>query len=545
MKGKLRLLCTFRFYMVYKQPDMFKKLIFFGAFAPFALATHAQLPDETPIPERFGKTITATEMRSKMEKVAGDEFEGRETGEEGQKKCAAYLADHFKNLGLPPVVNGGYLQEFPMYEIRNAGYTLRINGKEYAFLQDFFAFQGIPDQTYSADKLVFVGYGINDPVAGINEYNGLDVKGKIVVFLEDEPVDKIGHSYVTGTTRISEWSSDLKLKTEAAQQAGAIAALSIQKHADHDIDVYRHYIEKPKTYREGQENKPAFPKFFISEQVANDFFAAYNKKYTTQTLKEEYRTGKRTKGFEMSIPVEMTVRTTARKITGENVLGYIEGTDLKDELVIITAHYDHLGKTEKGIYYGADDDGSGTVSLMEIAEAFVVAKNQGYKPRRSILIMPVSGEEKGLLGSEYYSENPVFPLEKTVADLNIDMIGRVDKAHEGNFNYVYIIGSDYLSQDLHDINEKMNKAYSNLELDYTYNDRNDPNRFYYRSDHYNFARKGIPVIFYFTGVHEDYHKMTDTMDKLNYDKMAKIARHIFYTAWELANADKRPQVDKK
>eukprot|EP01034_Spumella_vulgaris_P047007 gene47007-58649_t len=350
---------------------MFKKLIFFGAFAPFLLTVQAQ-QIETPVPERFAKTITADEMRTKMQKVAGDEFEGRETGEEGQKKCAAYLAEHFKTLGLPPVINGGYLQEFPMYEVRNAGYTLRINGQEYGFLQDYFAFQGIPDQTYASNQLVFVGYGINHTVSGINEYEGLDVKGKIVVFFEDEPVDKQGLSLVTGTTRISEWSSDLKLKTEVAQKAGAIAALSIQKHADHDIEVYRHYIEKPKTYREGQESKPAFPKFFISEKVANDFFVAYNKKYSTQTLKEEYRTGKRSKGFVMDVPVEMTVRTTSRKITGENVLGYIEGTDLKNELVIITAHYDHLGKTDKGIYYGADDDGSGTVSLMEIAEAFVL-----------------------------------------------------------------------------------------------------------------------------------------------------------------------------
>ena len=522
---------------------MLKKLIFFGAYAPFMLATYAQQA-ETPL-TRAARSIDPQEMEQKMRTVAGAEFEGRETGQEGQKKCAAYLADHFKSLGLPPVVNGGYLQEYPLYEVRNAGYTLRINGKEYGFLQDFFAFQGIPDSTYASKELVFVGYGINDKESGINEYEGLDVAGKIVVFLEDEPVDKEGHSFVTGTTRISEWSSDLKLKTEAAQQAGAIAALSIQKHADHDIDVYRHYIEKPKTYREGQQSKPAFPKFFVSEAVANDVLAVYNKKFTVQTIKEEYRTSKRSKGFTIAVPVEMGVRTVARKITGENVLGYIEGTDLKDELVIITAHYDHLGKTDKGIYYGADDDGSGTVSLLEIAEAFVQMKQAGQGPRRSVLIMPVSGEEKGLLGSEYYSEHPVFPLEKTVADLNIDMIGRVDKAHEGNFNYVYIIGSDYLSQDLHEINEAANKKYSQLELDYTYNDRKDPNRFYYRSDHYNFARKGIPVIFYFTGVHEDYHKMTDTMDKLNYDKMAKIARHIFYTAWELANRNERPKVDKK
>lgn len=525
---------------------MLKKLIFFGAVAPLVFAAQAQLV-EPPDERTFANSIRADEMKAKMAVITSDEFAGRETGEEGQKKCAAYLADFFKNLGLPPVVNGGYLQEFPMREERSSGYSLSIGGTPYTFLKDYFAFQGIPDSTYTSDKLVFVGFGINDEKSGINEYKGLDVKGKIVVFFEDEPMTKQGNSFITRSTRISEWSSDLSLKTEAARAAGAIGILSIQKFADHDIQVYRHYIEKPKVYREGRQHKPAFPKFYISEQMADAFFVTYDKKYSVQYLKEQYRTGKRTKGFEMDIPVSMTVKTDVRRITGENVLGFIEGTDLKDEIVLITAHYDHLGKTDEGIYYGADDDGSGTVALMEIAEAFVLAKQKGVlaRPRRSILIMPVSGEEKGLLGSEYYSEHPVFPLENTVADLNIDMIGRVDAAHEGNFNYVYIIGSDYLSSDLHNINETANKTHSNLEFDYTYNDRKDPNRFYYRSDHYNFARKGIPIIFYFTGVHEDYHKMTDTPDKLHYEKMAKIARHIFYTAWELANRDDRPKVDKK
>ena len=525
---------------------MLKKLIFFGAVAPWAFAAQAQLV-EPPDERAFANSIRADEMKAKMAVITSDEFAGRETGEEGQKKCAAYLADFFKNLGLPPVVNGGYLQEFPMREERSSGYSLSIGGTPYTFLKDYFAFQGIPDSTYTSDKLVFVGFGINDEKSGINEYKGLDVKGKIVVFFEDEPMTKQGNSFITRSTRISEWSSDLSLKTEAARAAGAIGILSIQKFADHDIQVYRHYIEKPKVYREGRQPKPAFPKFYISEQMADAFFVTYDKKYSVQYLKEQYRTGKRTKGFEMDIPVSMTVKTDVRRITGENVLGFIEGTDLKDEIVLITAHYDHLGKTDEGIYYGADDDGSGTVALMEIAEAFVLAKQKGIlaRPRRSILIMPVSGEEKGLLGSEYYSEHPVFPLKNTVADLNIDMIGRVDAAHEGNFNYVYIIGSDYLSSDLHNINETVNKTRSNLEFDYTYNDRKDPNRFYYRSDHYNFARKGIPIIFYFTGVHEDYHKMTDTPDKLHYEKMAKIARHIFYTAWELANRDDRPKVDKK
>ena len=225
-------------------------------------------------------------------------------------------------------------------------------------------------------------------------------------------------------------------------------------------------------------------------------------------------------------------------IRGENVLGYIKGTDLKDELIILTAHYDHLGKHDTLLFNGADDDGSGTVAIMEIAEAFMLAKRDGKGPRRSILIMPVSGEEKGLLGSKYYTDNPVFPLRKTIANLNIDMIGRIDNMHLDG-NYVYLIGSDMLSKELHNISEKINKKHIGLELDYTYNTEDDPHRYYYRSDHYNFAKNNIPVIFYFNGVHEDYHKTTDTIEKIDFNKIEKITRFVFLTAWELANREER------
>jgi len=230
-------------------------------------------------------------------------------------------------------------------------------------------------------------------------------------------------------------------------------------------------------------------------------------------------------------------------LKGENIIGYIEGTDLKDELLVITAHYDHLGiKEDSLIYNGADDNGSGTSSILEIAEAFMLAKKEGNGPRRSVLIMPVSGEEKGLLGSKYYADNPIYPLENTVANLNVDMIGRIDDYHD-NPNYVYLIGSDRLSTELHEISESVNDKHFNIELDYKFNDEDDPNRYYYRSDHYNFAKNNIPVIFYFNGVHADYHQTSDTIDKIIFPKIEKISRFIFLTAWELANRDERPKLD--
>jgi len=233
-----------------------------------------------------------------------------------------------------------------------------------------------------------------------------------------------------------------------------------------------------------------------------------------------------------------------KKIKGENVIGFIEGTDLKDEIIVVTAHYDHLGKHDSLIFNGADDDGSGTVAAMEIAEAFMLAKKAGNGPRRSVLVMAVSGEEKGLLGSKYYTDHPIYPLENTVANLNIDMIGRIGDFHTDP-NYVYLIGADMLSQELHNISEQVNKEYIGLDLDYTFNKEDDPNRYYYRSDHYNFAKNNIPVIFYFNGIHEDYHKVTDTIEKINFDKIQKITRLIFLTAWEIANRTERIVVDKK
>lgn len=233
------------------------------------------------------------------------------------------------------------------------------------------------------------------------------------------------------------------------------------------------------------------------------------------------------------------------KNSSENVMAFIEGSEFPDEVIVISAHYDHLGKKGDLIYYGADDNASGTSAVLEIAQAFNEAQKSGYGPRRSILFLNLTGEEGGLSGSKYYVTHPVFPLSETVVDLNIDMIGRVDEKHKDQPDYLYLIGADKLSKELHKLSESVNKEYFGLELDYTYNDENDPNRFYERSDHYNFAKNNIPIIFYFNGAHEDYHKATDTPDKINYDLLAKRTKFIFYTAWEIANRDRRIELDKK
>lgn len=229
----------------------------------------------------------------------------------------------------------------------------------------------------------------------------------------------------------------------------------------------------------------------------------------------------------------------------ENIHAFIEGTEKPEEVIVISAHYDHIGIKNGDVYNGADDDGSGTTALLEIAQAFQIAKKEGKGPKRSILFLHVTGEEHGLHGSRFYSENPIFPLENTVADINIDMIGRRDDLHKESNNYVYLIGANRLSSSLDEICSEMNRKYIKLDLDYRFNDLNDPNHFYERSDHYNFAKHGIPSVFLFNGVHADYHQKSDEPDKIEYDALAKRTQLAFVIAWELANRNERILVDKK
>ncbi|WP_313805953.1 M28 family metallopeptidase [Flavobacterium sp.] len=250
-------------------------------------------------------------------------------------------------------------------------------------------------------------------------------------------------------------------------------------------------------------------------------------------------------GFYQKVPSEYMKRGFAPKLNdSENIWAYIEGSEKPEEVLVISAHYDHVGMKNGEIYNGADDDGSGTVGVMEIAKAFMKAKKDGHGPKRSILFLHVTGEEHGLHGSRYYSDNPLFPIKNTIANINIDMIGRRDNLNPNDNNYIYVIGSDRLSSELHTLNEEANKKYVNLRLDYKYNDRNDPEQIYYRSDHYNFAKKGIPAIFFFNGIHDDYHKPTDEVDKIEFDALTKRAKLAFALAWELANRDQRIVVDK-
>lgn len=278
----------------------------------------------------------------------------------------------------------------------------------------------------------------------------------------------------------------------------------------------------------GEEGQKKAGKYIISQ---------YQKNGTT------YPSG--ATSFYQPIPASYFQKAFSPKLgDSENIWAFIEGSEKPEEIVVISAHYDHVGMKNGEVYNGADDDGSGTVTLLEVAQAFQKAKDEGNGPKRSILFLHVTGEEHGLHGSRYYSENPLFPLKKTIANVNIDMVGRRDDFHKNSNNYVYVIGSDYLSSDLYNLVEKANKDFTNLQLDYKYNDKNDPNRFYYRSDHYNFAKHNIPSVFLFNGTHEDYHRPTDDPEKIEYDALTKRAQFAFAIIWDLANRNKKPVVDK-
>ncbi len=460
----------------------------------------------------YVKTITQVDLKKHLIVLASDEFEGRETAMPGQKKAAKHIANYFENIGLEKgVYDTSYFQSFPVAVKDPAMVEVKVDGKRLIFLNDFFYLGSFNDTNITGLDVVYVNYGIDSE--NYSDYKDIEVKGKVVVIREGVPRNvKVGE----------EWDSWRK-KIEAAQKNGAVALFTIKSDFKSRVERIKFYIQNPTMELHNKGNRKPnklIPNFFISDSVALNYFKIdTTEKFSTPSCK-----------VDLVLEVDQI-------LSSENVLGFIEGTDKKEEIVVITAHYDHLGFDAGEICNGADDDGSGTVAVLELAQAFKEAQKAGNGPRRSMLFMTVSGEEKGLLGSKFYTENPVYDLKNTVVDLNIDMIGRVDDLHDNN-NYVYLIGSDKISPDLHEISERINADKIKMDLDYTYNDESDPNRFYYRSDHYNFAKNDIPVIFYFSGTHEDYHKPTDDVEKIDFEKLERTTKLVFYTAWEIANREK-------
>ncbi|RYY41614.1 MAG: M28 family peptidase [Chitinophagaceae bacterium] len=479
------------------------------------LAAFAGNAQKKSNPQVFAATINEADMRRHLFTLAGPEMEGRETATEGQRKAAAYIENYFRQLGLEPGNNGSYQQMYNVYQDSLVRAGLEVNGTAFALDKDFY-FQnlgGMSSATYRFSEAVFVGGGVDDSTS--SDYKGLNVRGRLVIAW--------GSGAPAGVRTITALA-----KVENAIRNGAAAILFISK----DLPRKNPTISRGNMTMTGFRKSIAPQTFYVSEAVARSIMGASLDSAQNGTITMR----------EFTADVLLDVAKQTRSMQSSNVLGVLPGTDLKDEYLFITAHYDHLGKRDTVIFYGADDDGSGTTGVLEMAEAFSLAKKAGRGPRRTIVFMCVSGEEKGLWGSQYYSEHPIFPLEKTTADLNIDMIGRGDATRKdaaGNvdtLNYVYVVGDDKVSSDLRPISEGVNRKYVKMQLDYKFNDPKDPNQIYFRSDHYNFARKGVPIIFYYDGMlGADYHRPTDTPDKINYALMARRAQLVFFTAWEMAS----------
>ncbi|MFZ1807491.1 MAG: M28 family peptidase [Cyclobacteriaceae bacterium] len=493
-----------------------------GFILIFIFSNSLLFAQKDPVVIQYGEEVLLTDLKENLTIIASDALEGRKTGSRGQKMAAAFIRAHFEEIGLKgPVGNGGYYQNVPLYTVVPG--KSAINSSDVS-LQNFkdFVFLGL-NESKGISPVVFVGDGEEASLEKI------EVSGKTVLVISEKNVNEIPIAGLLSK------GAKVVLICNSNNESTFSAFASRAKQS---FVSRRMTLSKPSG--SGDLESVVYLSPSAVEKILGTEFSSL-KSYASDPKKIN-RIRKVKEGS-----INYYLRNEIKQVNSENVLGYLEGSDKKDELIVVTSHYDHVGMEAEGtgdlISNGADDDGSGTVAVLQMAKVFAKAKEEGNGPRRSMLFMTVTGEEIGLLGSQFYSENPIFPLSNTVVDLNIDMIGRSDPEHKGKPDYVYVIGSDKLSQELHQISEKINTTYTQLDFDYTYNDVNHPTNLYKRSDHWNFAKNNIPIIFYFDGIHEDYHLPSDEVDKIDFELLTKRTKLVFYTAWELANREERIQND--
>jgi len=491
---------------------------------------------QNQLPTKYAALVDTTTAKRHLNILASDAFEGRETGTEGAEKAARYIAKQFEKLGLKPPAQNSYYQPVKLAINKLVIDSFNIGNKKLISDKDFLIINPGSKQVIQGEEILFIGYGKKNK--GYNDnLKGNNITGKIVLLFTAMDSSAKSTGSPSHNKRVQQLLS-LKPKLLLVVSANADTVLTAIQGTKRSERIQLKEDLKPADT--GDPTKATI--IYTTHRAANNILKSAG--YTLQGLNAKIGASRKRVNIKLNTPVNLSFGIQPVDVKAQNVLGYMEGSDLKDELLIITAHYDHIGINPDGqINNGADDDGSGVTGVLETAAAFMKAKQDGHGPRRSILFMTVTGEEKGLLGSDYYTRHPVFPLAKTIANLNIDMIGRIDPNHFLEPNYVYLVGSDKLSTELHKISEQANQTYTKLNLDYKYNDPSDPEKIYYRSDHYNFAKHNIPVIFYFNGVHEDYHAPGDTIDKIDFNLLTKRAKLVFYTAWELVNTDHRPIVD--
>jgi len=506
-----------------------------------------QAPPQQAQPQRGAAAIAEPDLKAWLTYLASDELQGRATYTEGLGLAAGYIASHLQQWGVKPAGDAGtYLQTVRVLGIRansKASITVAVNGQTRRFKDGegvTFSKQMGGRQTIDGSEVAFVGYGLQVPAAELDDYRDLAPRGKVIVYLGPQ-----------GPATLPQGSGRLltgRARSAFGKGAAAVIAPAVVPGAGRGAAAHVDTGDFT-TVQRYEDITP--PQVTAQDEFFEFLFSGAEVKYADlkeKAAKREPLPRFRLKGVKMTINVDADYQVVRTRLT-HNVVGIVEGSDprLKDTYVAYGAHYDHNGFRENAkpgedmIYNGADDDGSGTVAIMAIAKAFAT----GPKPKRSILLVWHAGEENGLLGSEYMADYPVVgDIGKIVTQLNMDMVGRNQNDDPANSNMVLVVGSDRISTELHNINEDANASLAKpLTLDYTMNDPADPQSIYTRSDHYSYASKGIPIVFYFTGMHPDYHRPSDTVDKILFDKIQRVAQLAYETGRRVASSDKAPVKD--
>lgn len=475
--------------------------------------------------------------------LSSEEFKGRKTGSPGQKLAATFISEKLKSFGLKPLHGRSDLVQYHALSLRyNEGYNIEVHQKFYLYLNDFVYTQGYADTSIVLSDLLFLGYGISDSL--YDDYKEIDVRGRAIMFYEGEPPGFYRNISKNDRSSISSWSGDWKKKLSVIYRERPSIVFIVCKNIESVADSILDETKAIEFY--GLSKSPnAIPIVFVSEEMALNFFPEH-KEALFHKAKNRIDRNTIPQSFSVSTDAVINIGTNTKELFGENVIGIIEGTEKKNEFVLVSAHYDHLGETDESFYPGADDNASGTAAVIEMARIMADTVANGAKPRRSVMYCLFSGEENGLLGSSYFVDKQTIPLKSIVANINIDMIGRRDSIHErtDSLNYIYIIGADKISDELFTINERSNNEGPQIYLDYKYNYPEEPSRFYYRSDHYHFAKNNIPTIFYFNGLHADYHQLSDSLDKIDFDLLSKRIQLIYLTTWNLTSQKKRLKINR-
>lgn len=494
-----------------------KQIVFLIFFSSISIYGYTQ----NPIAQKYATEINAQITRKHLSILASDKFEGRETGKRGADMAAAYIAKEFKKLKLTPPVKGSYFQHVELIETSILVNSFVANGHILNADKDFL-FNGSGEaRIIETKEIIFLAHEADADTENIS--------GQAVLLIKraGSDIGKMLKSINAQKPALIIIVDENDGNLIQAQHSGA--SLSVKNGSRESLPI--------------KENKPAIIR--IKPETANLILDQSGKIY-----KDLAANNLNQKAEVLKSKFILNYAPVKRELKSANVLGFLEGTDLKEEVLVYSAHYDHIGMNTEGdkdkVFNGADDNASGTSGVLAIAKAFAKAKEEGHGSRRSILFILFTGEEKNILGSEYYSLNPIFPMANTITDLNIDMIGRIDYEYQNtsdSTNYIYLVGSSKLSTELHSISDSTSAVYSKLKIDYRHDLPSDRTHIYYWSDHYNFAKNNVPIIFYYNGKHDDYHKSTDEISKINFELLSRRAQLAYYTGWVLANRDKRPALD--